>query len=290
MNDISGVKTAMPSRLLVAGCTVVIFLVSGCVPEESGIEPDMHKVRTHHSSSTALRYTYIIVNAFSHDTSAFTQGLVWDSGTLYEGTGLYRHSVLRRTNLESGEVLQQVRLPDQYFGEGITIFRDRIIQLSWRSKTGFVYDKNSFHLIGTFHYDHEGWGITHDGQRLIMSDGSSYLYFRDPDTYKEIGKIEVHDQNAPITRLNELEYIDGRIFANVWRTDSIAIIDPSNGQVQAWIELRGLTDRAGGDRTEKTLNGIAYDKEHDRLFVTGKLWPEIYEIQLVPRNTEIHKN
>lgn len=251
------------------------------MPAESDVDSGQSKVRN---------YSYKIINTFAHDPGAFTQGLVWDEGVLYEGTGLYGKSALRKTKLKSGEVLKKVKLPDQFFGEGVTIFRNRIIQLSWRSKIGFVYDKNTFNVIRTFRYDNEGWGITHDGNRLIMSDGSANLYFLDPDTFKEIGKIEVRDEIGPVTKLNELEYIRGQIFANVWKTDRIAMIDPLNGQVKGWIELQGLTDLADGDRSKKTLNGIAYDKKRNRLFVTGKLWPKMYEIVPVPVSPDIRKD
>jgi len=277
-------------RFLSISSVVLICLISGCVPAESDIDSSQSKVRKHETDSSAVKYSYKIINTFTHDPGAFTQGLVWDEGVLYEGTGLYGKSSLRKTKLESGLVLKKVKLPDQFFGEGVTIFRNRIIQLSWRSNIGFVYDKNTFNVIHTFHYDNEGWGITHDGDRLIMSDGSANLFFLDPRTFKEVRKIEVRDEMGPVPKLNELEYIRGQIFANVWKTDRIAIIDPRNGQVKGWIELNGLTDLAGGDRSVKTLNGIAYDKESDRLFVTGKLWPRIYEIVPVPVSTDIRKD
>jgi glutamine cyclotransferase len=277
-------------RFLSISSIVLIYLVSGCVPAESDIDSNQTKVSKYVTDSSVVKYSYKIIKTFPHDPGAFTQGLVWDEGALYEGTGLYGKSSLRKTKLESGEVLKKVKLPAQFFGEGVTIFHDKIIQLSWRSKIGFVYDKNTLNVIRTFRYDNEGWGITHDGNKLIMSDGSANLYFLDPGTFKEIGKIEVHDEMGPVTKLNELEYIHGQIFANVWKTDRIAIIDPRNGQVKGWIDLQSLTDLAGGDRSQKTLNGIAYDKERGRLFVTGKLWPKIYEIVPVPVSPDIRKD
>jgi len=283
-------KTNFIYRFLSISSIVLIYLVSGCVPAESDIDSNQTKVSKYVTDSSVVKYSYKIINTFIHDPGAFTQGLVWDEGVLYEGTGLHGKSSLRKTKLESGEVLKKVKLPDQFFGEGVTIFHNRIIQLSWRSNIGFVYDKNTLNVIRTFRYDNEGWGITHDGNKLIMSDGSANLYFLDPVTFKEIGKIEVRDEMGPVTKLNELEYINGQIFANVWKTDRIAIIDPLNGQVKGWIELQGLTDLAGGDRSKKTLNGIAYDKERDRLFVTGKLWPKIYEIVTVPISSDIRKD
>jgi len=182
--------------------------------------------------------------------------------------------------LETGEVLQIFHLPAEYFGEGITSYGDKIIQLTWRSKVGFVYDEESFEQLGEFNYDCEGWGLTHDGERLIMSDGTAKLHFLDPETFEETGTVEVQDDEGPVTQLNELEYVQGRVYANIWYTDLIAIIEPQTGQVTGWIDLAGLLspeDSIGAN----VLNGIAYDFENDRLFVTGKLWPKLFEIELV---------
>lgn len=229
----------------------------------------------------AYTFTYKIVNAYPHDRSAFTQGLVFENGALYEGTGLHGRSSLRRVELETGNVLQIQKLPGQLFGEGITIFGERIIQLTWQSGIGFVYDKNSFELLKEFHYSTEGWGITHDGKHLIMSDGTPTLRFLDPETLEEIGRIEVHDKDGPVTRLNELEYVRGEIYANVWQTDRIARIAPDTGEVIGWIELAGLLSPEDRSEPVDVLNGIAYDAENDRLFVTGKLWPRLFEIELI---------
>jgi len=226
-------------------------------------------------------FTYKVVNAYPHDRNAFTQGLVFENGVLYEGTGLWGRSTLRRVELETGNVLQIRKLPDQLFGEGITIFGERIIQLTWQSCVGFVYDKNSFELLEEFHYPTEGWGITHDGKRLIMSDGTSMIRFLDPATFEEIGRIEVRDEDGPVTRLNELEYVQGEIYANVWETARIARIAPDTGDVIGWIELAGLLSPEDRSGPVDVLNGIAYDAENDRLFVTGKLWPRLFEIELV---------
>lgn len=227
-------------------------------------------------------YTYVIVNTYPHDRDAFTQGLVFEGGFLYEGTGLYGYSTLRRVDLETGAVLQVRELSAQFFGEGITIYGDRIIQLTWQSNIGFVWNKNTFELLQEFSYPTEGWGITHDGKRLIMSDGTSTLYFLDPQSFEEVGRLEVFDNDGPVTRLNELEYIKGEIYANVWQTDRIARISPRTGQVVGWVDLQGLLTEE--DRLEyvDVLNGIAYDSENGRLFVTGKLWPKLFEIELVP--------
>ena len=226
-------------------------------------------------------YTYRVVNTYPHDQSAFTQGLVFEQGVLYEGTGLRGRSTLRRVALETGDVLQRHALPDRFFGEGITLYGDKIIQLTWQSHIGFVYDKTSFELLRTFHYPTEGWGLTHDSQRLIMSDGTSTLHFLDPETLEDIAQVEVYDNHGPVARLNELEYIRGEVYANVWQTDRIAIIDPGTGRVTAWIDLEGLLDAEDYGEPEDVLNGIAYDPETDRLFVTGKLWPKLFQIELI---------
>jgi glutamine cyclotransferase len=228
------------------------------------------------------QYTYTVVNEFPHDTNAFTQGLVIDNGVLYEGTGLYDHSTLRRVDLETGEVLQEYSLSSEYFGEGITVFEDRIIQLTWLSHKGFVYDKNTFEPLQNFTYPTEGWGITHNGTHLIMSDGTANLYFLNPQTFERLGEISVIDNGTPITRLNELEYINGEIYANIWLRKQIAIINPQTGNVRAWIDLTGIAN-SQTTNSNNVLNGIAYDSEADRLFITGKMWSKLYEIQLIPQ-------
>jgi len=226
-------------------------------------------------------YSYNIVNTYPHDPDAFTQGLVFEDGVLYEGTGLHGQSSLRRVELETGDILQIRELSDEFFGEGITIYGNRIIQLTWQSHIGFVYDKNSFELLQEFNYSTEGWGITHDGTRLIMSGGTSTLHFLDPQTFEEIGQVEVFDNDGPVTRLNELEYVQGEIYANVWQTDRIARIAPETGRVVGWIELGGLLTAEDCSQPVDVLNGIAYDADNGRLFVTGKLWPKLFEIELI---------
>ena len=236
------------------------------------------------AAPTAARtpvYGYRVLAVYPHDPEAFTQGLVYQDGGFYESTGLWGRSSLRRVDLETGEVLQMRSLPDRYFAEGLTLFDGLLFQLTWKSRTGFVYDKATFDLLGAFGYPTEGWGLTHDGRRFIMSDGTPNLYFLDPRSLSRSGKVEVYDENGPVWRLNELEYIDGQVYANVWQTDRIARIDPATGRVTAWIDLTGLLpaeDRARAD----VLNGIAWDAEGGRLFVTGKLWPWLYQIELVP--------
>lgn len=226
-------------------------------------------------------YRYRVIRTYPHDRQAFTQGLVYEAGELYEGTGIRGQSSLRRVELETGLVRQQHMLPGPYFGEGVTIFGDRIIQLTWQDRIGFVYDKASFELVRQFSYATEGWGITHDDSRLIMSDGSANLYILDPETFTEIDRIEVHDEQGPVVRLNELEYVRGDVYANVWQTDRIARIDLLTGRVAAWIDLTGLLSMADRQQRVDVLNGIAYDAENDRLFVTGKWWPKLFEIQIV---------
>ncbi len=226
-------------------------------------------------------YSYRIVNTYPHDTGAFTQGLVFENGVIYEGTGQYGKSSLRKVDLETGNILRTYELPAQYFGEGITVFEDIIIQLTWKSNLGFIYDKKSFKVLRDFTYESEGWGITHDGKRLIMSDGTSTLHFLNPKDFSTLGHIEVYSDDTPISKLNELEYINGHIYANVWPTNNIAIIDSQKGQVVGWIALSGLLQSQNWNAPVDVLNGIAYDAVNNRLFVTGKLWPWLFEIELV---------
>jgi glutamine cyclotransferase len=226
-------------------------------------------------------YSYAIVNTYPHDQKAFTQGLLIDDGVLYESTGLYGTSSLCCVELETGEVLQAYALPPQYFGEGITAFEGKIVQLTWRSQKGFVYDEGSFELLQEFNYSTEGWGITYDGSHLIMSDGTSALYFLDPETFQKTGQVEVHDAAGRVDNLNELEYIKGDVYANVWLEEKIAIINPQTGQVKGWINMTGLHNMQNQD-VNNVLNGIAYDAKAGRLFVTGKRWSRLFEIKLIP--------
>ena len=225
-------------------------------------------------------YGYRVVNEYPHDPDAFTQGLVYEDGILYEGTGLQGRSSLRKVELETGDVLQIHNLASEYFGEGISVVGDRIWQLTWKNKTAFLYDKETFEQVDTVQYPTEGWGLTYDGERLIMSDGTATLYFRDPQTFAQIDSVQVHDDQGPVDQLNELEYVDGLVYANVWQTDRIALIDPGSGQVVAWANLEGLLQPGDYTQPVDVLNGIAYDAAGDRLFVTGKLWPKLFEIEL----------
>jgi glutaminyl-peptide cyclotransferase len=224
---------------------------------------------------------YRVVHSYPHDRNAFTQGLIFLDGHLYESTGESGHSSLRMAYLESGRVLQNAPLEQKYFAEGLTSWGSTLVQLTWLSHIGFVYDRFSFRVLRTFKYDYEGWGLTQDGKNLIESDGSSTLRFLDPVTFKEVRHIDVADHGHAVQELNELEYIHGEIYANVWHTDRIVRISPVNGHVLGWIDLTGLLPANQHPGPEGVLNGIAYDAEHDRLFVTGKLWPLLFEIKVI---------
>ncbi|MEM7594621.1 MAG: glutaminyl-peptide cyclotransferase [Cyanobacteria bacterium P01_A01_bin.83] len=224
---------------------------------------------------------YDIVQTYPHDPQAFTQGLIYDQGELYESTGLRGRSSLRRVELATGKVLQINNLDDRYFGEGMTLWQDRLVQLTWVSQTGFVYDQATLKQLATFNYPTEGWGLTHNDRELIMSDGSDTLYFLDPNTFQETNRIQVKDGRQSIDKLNELEYVNDEILANVWMSDRIARISPQTGQVLGWIDLSGIIDPVSTPSNDAVLNGIAYDQEGDRLFVTGKLWSKLFEIDTV---------
>lgn len=224
---------------------------------------------------------YEVLGSYPHDPEAFLQGLVWHDGGFYESTGLHGRSSLRRVALPSGEVLQQVALPNVYFGEGLALVGDRLVQLTWRSKRGLVYDRASFGLLGDFAYETEGWGLTYDGASLVMSDGTDVLTFLDPESYQPVRTLPVTLDGRPLRALNELEWIEGEIWANVWQTDRIVRIDPATGQVTGILDLTGLlpSDRRTG--REDVLNGIAYDPATRRIFVGGKLWPLLFEIRVL---------
>ena len=230
------------------------------------------------TSNGPTSYTYKIVKTYRHDPSAFTEGLVFDNGVLYESTGLT--SSLRRVDLESGNVLQKVSLSEEYFGEGLAVVNDSLVQLTWQNQIGFIYDKSTFSLLGNFSYNTEGWGLTYDGNRLIMSDGSSKLTFLDPITFQKNGQVIVHDGKTSITNINELEYVNGDVYANIWLQQKIAIINPQNGNVKGWINLTGIYQ---SHNIDDVLNGIAYDSQNNRLFITGKYWPNLYQITITPK-------
>jgi glutaminyl-peptide cyclotransferase len=227
-------------------------------------------------------YGYQIVRAFPHDPKAFTQGLQFVDGFLYEGTGQHGQSSIRKVKLETGEVLQKREVPAEHFGEGITVWQNDLFELTWQSHIAFVYDRTTFQPKKRFSYPGEGWGLTSNGADLIMSDGTHELRVLDPATFVEKRRISVTAAGQPLRNLNELEFVKGEIFANVWQTDFVARIAPDTGRVTGYIDLRGLLSPAERAQTD-VLNGIAYDAQHDRLFVTGKWWPKLFQITLVKR-------
>jgi glutaminyl-peptide cyclotransferase len=234
------------------------------------------------SGKPVQTFGYEIVRSYPHDRQAFTQGLVYRDGVFYEGTGLNGRSSIRKVKIETGEVLQIHSLDERYFGEGLTEWRGSLVQLTYKTEIGFVYDLATFKQVRTFTYRGEGWGLTHDGSRLIMSDGSHELRFIDPDTLKETKRLTVRQDGQPVENLNELEYVNGEIYANVWNTERIVRISPADGRVTGVVDLSGLLSASERSTTD-VLNGIAYDAAGDRLFVTGKLWPRVFQIKLVPR-------
>ena len=226
--------------------------------------------------------SYQIIHTYPHDAHAFTQGLIFLDGHLYESTGQYGQSSLRMEDLETGSILQLHDVPAKYFAEGLTDWGSTLVQLTWKEHQVLVYDRLSFHLLRTLPYPGEGWGLTHDDKSLIVSaDGSATLHFLDPATLRELRQVTVKDHGKPITQLNELEFIHGQVYANIWYSDRIARISPITGKVLGWIDLSGLLPAAEKSSSGAVLNGIAYDQVHDRLFVTGKLWPKLYEIKIV---------
>jgi len=223
---------------------------------------------------------YEVVNSWPHDSNAFTQGLVFIDGKLLESTGQQGQSSLRNVELQTGKVLKKVDVPEPYFAEGIALLNNKIYQLTWEHRLGFVYDAQTFQKTGEFQYSGEGWGLTTDGHSLILSDGSNRIRFLDPDSFKVTKTIAVMDGKTPVVELNELEFVNGEIYANIWHDDRIAVVDPQSGHVKAWIDLKGLLQPGDVQNTEAVLNGIAYDQANNRLFVTGKLWPKLFEIKI----------
>ncbi|HZH29675.1 MAG TPA: glutaminyl-peptide cyclotransferase [Pyrinomonadaceae bacterium] len=236
---------------------------------------------TQAAPTQAPTYTYKIKHSWPHDRRAYTQGLIFHEGLLWESTGQYGASSLRKVELKTGKVIKQISVPAAYFAEGMTVFHNKVFQLTWQEHKGFIYDPATFQKQGEFSYTGEGWGLTHDGESLIMSDGTDQIRFLDPVTLRTTRTIGITDKGEPVDQLNELEYIEGEIYANIYQTDRIARIEPKTGKVLAWIDLTGLL--ASKDRTgaEDVLNGIAYDATGRRLFVTGKMWPKLFEIEIV---------
>ncbi|MGA2345088.1 MAG: glutaminyl-peptide cyclotransferase [Candidatus Sulfotelmatobacter sp.] len=256
---------------------VVLFLLTGFRPFLLAQAP--HPASPHRPQE----YTFAIVAVYPHDTSAFTQGLAYRDGFLYEGTGREGQSSLRKVRLETGEIVQQVNLEPDLFGEGITLLNDKVIQLTWKSGIGFVYDLNSFRLLRRFSYSGEGWGLATNGRELFLSDGTSEIRVLDGETFQEKRRIKVHEGSTAVDQLNELEFVEGQVFANLWHSNRVARISPQTGDVVGWIDLTGLLSPMYRLEPEAVLNGIAYDPIRKRLFVTGKLWPRIFEIKLSPK-------
>jgi glutamine cyclotransferase len=272
----SGAKSR--ARIVLAGVVIVVILGAiGAMWLRSGNRAP--RVAASNALINAQKADYEVVNSIPHDSRAFLQGLVWHNG-FFESTGRFGRSSLRRVEYPTGKVLQQVDLDAQYFGEGLAMVDNRLVQLTWQSHRGFVYDRDTFKLIREFSYDTEGWGLTYDGKSLILSDGTSILTFLDPENFKPTRKLSVKINGEELRDLNELEYIDGEIWANVWHTDQIARIDPSSGQVKSYLNLAGILPDGETSDPEAVLNGIAYDAQNKRIFVSGKLWPRIFEIRL----------
>ena len=241
------------------------------------------------SQAGVPEYTYEVVHSYPHDRTAFTEGLFYLDGFLYESTGIEGASSVRKVRLETGEVVQRHDLPSAYFGEGIIHWKDRLIQLTYKTEVGFVYNLSTFETERRFEYPGEGWAMTQDGKNIFMSDGSAQIRIWDPETLQELRRITVTDQGQPVPNVNELEWVKGEIYANIWETDRIARIDPATGRVVGWIDLAGLlnpNERLAGPEGTDVLTGIAYDPKGNRLFVTGKRWPKLFEIRLVRRSPE----
>jgi glutamine cyclotransferase len=273
-NDQALMEMTVPRRRQLAALFLLLALPHRLVGQSS---QQIH-------STGPPEYTFKIVQAFPHDTSAFTQGLAFRGGFLYESTGLNGRSSLRKVRLETGEVVQRTDLDPEFFGEGITLLNGEVVQLTWLSHTGLVYNVSDFRLLRRFSYSGEGWGLTTNGRQIFMSDGTPSIRVLDTDTLEEKRRFTAQDGGTPIDQLNELEFVDGEIFANVWQTDRIARISPQSGRVVGWIDLKGLLSPVYHLQPGAVLNGIAYDSNQKRLFVTGKLWPSIFEIRVVPKH------
>ncbi len=282
-------RRAMPVRLVTVGLAIAIGVAVAVRALPGGRTPDSVDAQQATRPAAATQaaapappvFDHVVVQTYPHDPEAFTQGLLYRDGFLYESTGLKGQSSLRKVRLETGEVVQRTNVDDRYFAEGLTDWGGRLVQLTWETNVGFVYELSSFARQRMFSYAGEGWGLTHDARRLIMSDGTPSLRFLDPETLQETGRVTVKDGARAVDDLNELEFVQEEVYANVWLTDRIAMIAPATGQVTGWIDLTGL--RPSGASPDAVLNGIAYDAERNRLFVTGKLWPSLFEIVLRPR-------
>jgi glutamine cyclotransferase len=264
---------------LLASSLVVACGSSSPAPEAAAPQA----ARAAKAAPTVEQFSYQIVRSHPHDPTSFTQGLTIADGQLYEGTGLYGQSSLRRVDLATGAALQQVALDGQFFGEGIAVVGDRIVQLTYQTGVGFVYDRKTFAKLREFRYKGEGWGLTYDGQRLIMSDSTDTLRFWNPETFEEVGRLRVRDGDRAIDRVNEMEYVDGAIYANIWQEDRIARIDPKTGLVTAWIDMSNLLTATERSRGVDVLNGIAHDPRTGHFLITGKLWPWVFEVRFVKK-------
>jgi glutaminyl-peptide cyclotransferase len=261
--------------ILVLGLSLTCFQ---CQPGTNGDQTA--KQPTPAPNAVVPRYGFQIVNIWPHDSNAFTQGLILADGKLLESTGQEGTSSLRSVELETGKILQKVDVPEPYFAEGIALLNGKIYQLTWQHQLGFIYDSQSFKRVGEFNYEGEGWGLATDGQSLILSDGTNRIRFLDPASFKVTRTINVVDGQIPVNELNELEWVQGEIYANIWHDDRIATIDPQSGRVKAWIDLKGIIPPDQLSNEEAVLNGIAYDQTANKLFVTGKLWPSLFEIKV----------
>ncbi|WP_422359270.1 glutaminyl-peptide cyclotransferase [Reichenbachiella sp.] len=257
--------------------TISVYLNNGSV------EKKRHSV-TLLSDIEPTRYTYRVTNTYTHDPDAFTEGLFIKDGELFESTGNHGESTLRRVELKTGNVIQSIDISSDYFGEGISIVDDKIYMLTYKKRSGFVFDKDSFEQIGQFSYPTEGWGMTTKDDTLIMSDGTYIIRFMEPESFSEVRQIKVYDQNGPIDYLNELEYVNGDLFAVRWQTELVYIIDPDTGKVKGILDLEGIFDYSLYDRRIDVLNGIAYNEKTDKYYITGKWWPKLFEIQLIAAN------
>ncbi len=258
-----------PDSRRIAACLLIITIA---LPAQAQLVVE--------SARPPARIGYSVVNSFPHDRGAFTQGLIYRDGFLYESTGLNGRSSLRKVELATGKVLQQVDVDPAHFAEGLTDWKNRLVQITWQTQTGFVYDLETFKLEKTFAFPGEGWGLAHDGKHLILSDGSATLRFLDPKTYAEVRRVEVRYEGKPLAQLNELEMVGDELFANVWGTNFLVVIDPASGRVTGQVDLAGLLPEADRKPPIDVLNGIAWDAAGKRLFVTGKLWPKVFELRL----------
>jgi glutaminyl-peptide cyclotransferase len=275
--EANAMKMAIIAAAAVIALALIYFLL---IRSESGPPANSANANRPPANAPARLDAYEIVNSYPHDPEAFLQGLVWYDNGFYEGTGLERHSTLRRVEFPSGKVVKSVSLAPDLFGEGVALVGDRLVQLTWKAQRGFVYDRDSFKLLREFHYGTEGWGITYDGKNLVMSDGTSTLTYLDPESFQPVRRLNVTWNGKAQDQLNELEYIEGEIWANVWQENYILRIDPETGRVKSYLDMKNLFPPQLRTGNEDVLNGIAYDSQTKRIFVSGKLWPRIFEIRL----------